>query len=333
MPSRRRPTSVAAAAPNSSSIGGPGTSVPPELVVLVDVMSVPLLDDEELVEVELDVDELVELDDEDPVEVEVAPPVVEVEVEVAPPEVDVEVEVELELELELELEVDVEVEVEVEVEPPPVDEVEPPVEVDPPPVEVVEPPVEVDAPPVEVEVAPPLVVEEPPVEVKVPPVDVTPPVVVVDTETLPPPPKNPPKNPPPKPKPPEPPITVTSLPPPCGEGCGGIGGSGICMGTMASICCSGWAQGTVRLTTRRAVFGSCSLQVAVRITRRFNALGFVRATGLALACLTYWTWLAGASAICTAPPPITAPPAASADNFTSAIRTDISSALFAFSRD
>ena len=62
MPSLRRATSVAAAAPNRSSIGGAGTStggVPPlELVPPDDELEV---DDE--VEDELEVDELVELDE------------------------------------------------------------------------------------------------------------------------------------------------------------------------------------------------------------------------------------------------------------------------------
>ncbi len=53
-------------------------------------------------------------------------------------------------------------------------------------------------------------------------------------------------------------------------------------------------------------------------------------TGLALACLTiftlrYWPCLAGVSATCTAPPPISAHPAAQADSFARAIRTDIGS--------
>ena len=203
-----------------------------------------------------------------------------------------------------------------------------PVEVETPPVEVVEleviPPVVVVLvrPPVELEVLPPEVEEdEPPPEVEV---EVDPPEVVVETTTLPPPPlpppKKPPKNPPPKPNPPEPPITVTSLPPPCGVGIGGSGGNGI--GIIASCCGAGSAQATDLVTTRRICFirGAAG---AVRAILRFIALGF------ALACLTYWTWAAGASATCTAPPPTTAPPAAIADSFTRAIRSDISSALFA----
>jgi hypothetical protein len=51
-------------------------------------------------------------------------------------------------------------------------------------------------------------------------------------------------------------------------------------------------------------------------------------TGAAFACLTiftlrYWPCFAGVSATCTAPPPISAQPAAQADSFARAIRTDI----------
>jgi hypothetical protein len=262
-------------------------------------------------------------------------------------------EVELELELELvtppvEVETlpdDVELELElvtppVLVETPPVEVETPPVEVETPPVEVVElevippvvvvlvrPPVEVDEPPLEVEVEPPVEVK-PPVEVdELPPedeVEVEPPEVVVETTTEPLepplPPKNPPKKPPPKPKPPEPPITVTSPPPPEGVGIGGSCGS---IGSAASaICCgSGVAQLTDLVITRRIFF--CRGAWAVRTTLRFIGLA-------CLACLTYWTWAAGASATCTAPPPTTAPPAAIADNFTRAIRTDIGCAFFCF---
>jgi hypothetical protein len=64
---RRRAKTPAAAAPNSSSIGGAGTSVPPFDVVVVELPE--LVEVDELLEVELDeltlpeVDELV--DDED----------------------------------------------------------------------------------------------------------------------------------------------------------------------------------------------------------------------------------------------------------------------------
>ena len=163
-----------------------------------------------------------------------------------------------------------------------------PVEVETLPDDVVEldvmPPVVVVLvrPPVELEVLPPEVEdEEPPLEVDV---EVEPPEVVVETTTLPPPPlpppKKPPKKPPPKPKPPEPPITVTSLPPPCWVGIGGSGGSGI--GIIASCCGAGAAQATDLVTTRR-IFFMRGAAGAARAILRFIALG------LALACLTYWT--------------------------------------------
>ena len=71
-------------------------------------------------------------------------------------------------------------------------------------------------------------------------------------------------------------------------------------------------------------------QLTWRTILRFITLGATRADDPLLTCFTYRTWAAGASATCTAPPPTTAPPAAIADNFTRAIRTDISSAFFAF---
>jgi hypothetical protein len=230
----------------------------------------------------------------------------------------------------------------VEVETPPVLVETPPVEVETPPVEVVElevtPPVVVVlvSPPVELEVEPPEVeLEEPPVEVDDPPleveVEVEPPDVVVETTTLPPPlpplpPKKPPKKPPPKPRPPEPPIRTGSLPPPEGAGMGGSCGS-IGSAFNASGCTAGAAQETVLVTTRRIFFMRGA--GAVRAILRFTTLAFALA---GLACFTYWTCAAGASATWTAPPPTTAPPAATADNFTRAIRTDISSAFFASGR-
>ena len=238
-----------------------------------------------------------------------------------------------------------------EVETPPVEVDTPPVEVETPPVEVDTPPVEVVlelvippvvvvlvSPPVEVEVDPPVEVK-PPVEVELEPpddeveppdveVEVEPPEVVVETTTLPLlpplPPKNPPKKPPPKPNPPEPPITTgPPSPPPEGIGiCGNCGRTGMAI----AICCgsAAGAQLTVLVTTRRMRFILRGSAAAVR-----TILRLATRAGAALACLTYCTLAAGASATCTAPPPTTAPPAARADNFTSAIRTDISSALFA----
>jgi len=167
---RLRAISPAAAAPNSITMGGAGTSVPP-----VEVPGSPFDPPLEL-DVDEEVEELVELEVEDDVldDVEVLPPKLDDddEVEVLTPPVDVETPP-----------VDVEtppVEVEtppVDVETPPVDvEVEtPPVDVDTPPdvLEVLEPPVDVDElePPVDV-LSPPVEVLEPPDEVLDPPVDV-----------------------------------------------------------------------------------------------------------------------------------------------------------------
>ncbi len=55
-------------------------------------------------------------------------------------------------------------------------------------------------------------------------------------------------------------------------------------------------------------------------------LGIRRRAGRAtFACLSLWYWVVSAciSATCTAPPPITAQPAAQADNFAMAVRIDI----------
>lgn len=69
---RRRPKTAAAARPNSTIIGGAGTSWPPDVLLLDEV------DDEELLEVELE-DEVLLLEEplllEDPVEVPVDVPV------------------------------------------------------------------------------------------------------------------------------------------------------------------------------------------------------------------------------------------------------------------
>ena len=150
--SRRRPNTAAAAAPNSRITGGAGTSWPPlELLVVPPVELEPVLEDEELV------DELP--DPPDDVELVVLTPPVELEVE--PPEDEDEL---LEVELLPEEEL---------LEPP---EVAPldvaPLEVAPPEVELLpdedeeelEPPLEVedDDPPDE----PPLVVECPPLVVE-----------------------------------------------------------------------------------------------------------------------------------------------------------------------
>lgn len=136
-----------------------------------------------------------------------------------------------------------------------------------------------------------MVVVDPPVLVD--PLPLVDPLVVVEMTTMPPPPllppKNPPKNPPPKPKPPEPPITVTSLPPPWGVGISGRDGKATAIGTMANCCCIGVAQGTVRLMTRRACLTVNLAQETVRMIRRFSTRGLDCTAVRTLACLTYWT--------------------------------------------
>ena len=226
---------------------------------------------------------------------------------------------------------------------PPVEVETPPVEVDTPPVLVETPPVDVETPPVvEVELIPPVLVETPPVVVELPPLEVDdelppvevelaiPPVVVLVTTTEPPlllePPKKPPKKPPPKPKPPLPPtITVWPPLPPSGIGC--CGNCGI-IGTAATAICGACWQVVVRVTTRVILRFLAGWTLATRTAAlRFTTLGLV-VWAERLACLTYCVWAAGASAMWTAPPPATAPPAVNNATFARAIRTDISSALF-----
>jgi hypothetical protein len=111
---------------------------------------------------------------------------------------------------------------------------------------------------------------------------------VVEITTVPPPlppPKNPPKKPPPKPKPPDPPITATSLAPAAGAGMGGKAGKGI--GTIASCCCTGAAQAAGLVITRRIFFIGRGPAGVERAILRFIALGWTRAAGPLLACLTY----------------------------------------------
>jgi hypothetical protein len=265
-------------------------------------------------------DELVE----DEVLVETLPELELVVVEVMPP-VDVDVE---------EPPVDVDVDeppVEVEVDDPPVDVEEPPVdvEVDEPPVDVEEPPVEVEEPPVEVDVpvlelslsmsmstlTPPEdePLEEPDVE----------PVVVEEITTLPlpppPPPKKPPKKPPPNPPSGPPPITTGTPPPPLTTGCGGAGGMyGAGSGTIAICGCSQQVR-LITLRTRRVSRGASARRTARR--------GFASLTSLTCFTERYWPCWAGASATWTAPPPTMAQPAAQAESFARAVRTDISSSL------
>lgn len=183
-------------------------------------------------------------------------------------------------------------------------------------------------PDVEVETLPE-VVETPPVVVVVvltSPLELVPPVVVEVMTTLPPPPpppppKKPPKKPPPKPPIGPPPITTGAPPPPppeTGMGAGGMYGGG--SGTIA-IC--GWSQ-QVRLMilrTRRVVRG-CSL----RTTRAAGRLAGCAV--LAILSLRYSVVFVWVSATWTAPPPMIAQPAAQADSFARAIRTDMICALF-----
>lgn len=220
-------------------------------------------------------------------------------------------------------------EVDVEVETPPVELVTAPEEVDTPPVLVETPPVVVELPPDEVEVEPPVVVR-PPVEleeeVEPPEEEVEPPLVVELITTLPPldppPPKKPPKKPPPQP-PTGPPPTTTGTPPPLASmGCCGRGRKGAGVAIRAI---SGWAGAQVRVvvTTRR-------MRLVLRGAALATRCAVWRLAVAPLAALAYWTWAAGASATWTAPPPTSAPPAAQADNFARAIRTDISVALCCF---
>jgi len=262
---RRRPASVAAAAPNSSSIGGAGTSVggPPELVVDEPWCHPPVEDEvDEDVEEELEVDDELEVEDDDevltlPEEVETLPELVEVEVEMLPDEVLVEL---------------------------------------PPVLVLVDPPeLEVDPPEVEVE---PVLVE----------------VMTTCPPELPPPPKNPPKNPPPPPQPP-PPITTGAPPPDERTGCGGSGGS---IGIAAMAICGAGSQVVVRVMTRRMRFTCLG---AAAMCRRARTGALACAT---LACFTYSGLPGlGLSATCTAPPPMSAPPAAYTASFAMAVRTDI----------
>jgi hypothetical protein len=327
---RRRANTAAAPAPNRISIGGAGTSWPPVLVVdpVLPVEPVlPVLD-----EVLDEVDELVLLEVDEDVDPVDPPEVAPLDVEVEPPE--------------LLLEDD---------EPPEEEELLPELpwlelpwlelpwlELPPwqslpglqyggfPPVLPPEEDDELDEEEEldeddEEELDPPLLVEvEPPdVEVEPPDVEVEPPEVVVETTMLPPlepppPPKKPPKKPPPNPPSPPPPITIGIPPPSATIGCGG--GGGMYCGT-ATIAISGCSQHSVFLMTRRIFLVSFGVSafLTTRLTGFFTSL-----------TLRYWVSAAGFSAMWTAPPPTTAAPAATADNFARAIRTDISMLSFAF---
>lgn len=89
-------------------------------------------------------------------------------------------------------------------------------------------------------------------------------------------------------------------------------------GTMATCGCS--QQVRLMILRTRLVVRGCSLRTS-------------RLTGLAgcavFANLSLWYWVVAdwVSATWTAPPPIIAQPAAQADNFARAIRTDISDTL------
>lgn len=307
---------AAAAAPNSTSIGGAGTSVggPPEVLVEVEVeppVEVEVddevedeVDDEVELDVELEVELLVE-DDED-VDEEVL-----LEVETLPELVEVELEVETFPELVETLPELVDVELEVETLPELVETLP----------ELVEVEVEMLPELVELELPPELVLVLPPDELDEPPEVLVEPVLVEVITTLPPeelpPPKNPPKKPPPNP-PPQPPPMTTGVPPPPPV-CGGSGGS-IGIAAMA-ICGAGSQVVVVRVMTRRMRF---TLRGAAAM--RWARWGMTRLSrgAATLACFTYCGFVVlGASATCTAPPPSNAPPAAVAASFTMAVRTDI----------
>lgn len=341
---RRRAIRPAAAAPNSMTIGGAGTSVPP-----LEPPSPPFDPPLEL-EVDEEDDELVELDVDDDVldDVEVLPPKLEDDddVDVLTPPVDVETPP-----------VDVETPP-VEVETPPVDvEVEtPPVDVETPPdvLEVLEPPVDVDEldppddvlePPDETSISmlmPPLLELEPldvftfpldelmlPPELFITPPDVDDMLPLDEMTTVPllpppPPPENPPKKPPPKPppKPPEPPITTGTPPPPPPPSKGAAGMKGTGMGGMpwlATVTTVGVHVDAVVVVVRTTL--------RTRFTLRTGALCAI-SRALCFFLTTLWTCAGGVSATCIAPPPINAPPQVQAHNFAKAMRTDIISTFF-----
>ena len=234
---------------------------------------------------------------------------------------------------------------------PPVLVLTPPVLVETPPVEVVLPPVLL--PPVLVEVEPPEVDEEPLVELsisimmplvvpEVPPDEVV--VVVVLTLApllLPPPPlppKKPPKNPPPKPpEPPDPPtITVCPPPPPRTGACGNAGrGKPIAAISYSpqvpSACITPLMHSrSIVRRIRRCSRGARGISRRAVIGR---SLMSISSPGTPPPFLN-WTTAACGSAICTAPPPTTTPPAAAATSFARAIRTDmgnLSSAIWEMS--
>lgn len=199
-----------------------------------------------------------------------------------------------------------------------------------PPVEVVVVVVEV-MPPVDVEVdvlvLPPEVELLPDVEL-LPEVELLPVVLMLMSPPPVLPPKKPPKKPPPKPppQPPEPPITVTppELPPEIG-GCGGSGGrygTGVIARAKQVLpsgpSCSPGAHSSGRSITRR-------IRLTFLGTRRFSLTSlsvFSPFTDLMVV-----TSADCGSATWTAPPTSSVPPAAMADNFARAIRTDMGFSL------
>ncbi len=306
MARRLRATRVAAAAPNSRTIGGAGTGTPP-----LELDEEPPLEEAELAEEALDALEALEADDPKLLDPPVAPlleallaedaeeallaelpelPVLVLELSWggrcgrcgrsrrsgrSPPEALHELDLELALLAQLAL-------------------------------------LALDEPPVEVEVEPP--------EVEVEPPDVETVIVVLPPVELPPT-KLPLKKPAPKPLPkPEPPPITIGTPPLAllATATGGGGGAGMNIGgTMVRVvvtCGAGAAQATrrtVRRTTRRCL-------------DRARRTGTVRA----FAWLTRVGRGGGFSIAWTAPPPMIAPPQVQAQSFARAILTDMISILF-----
>lgn len=291
----------------------PVDELPVDEVMLPEVLQHPPDDELELDEEELDDDELDELDDELeatlpdelvtlPEDEVTLPELVETlpDDEVTLPELD-----------EVELVTLPEV---VELEMFPLD-----VEVDEPPL----PPelVEVDEPVVELSISISMLM--PDVVPLVPDVlDEPDVVVVVDRSMLaepppPLPPKNPPKKPPPKPppKPPDPPITTAWPPPPplMRWPCSGSGRAG-----SGRAITSG--SGSTSITRRMRRVSRCGRRRST--TRRALWLSFTSTSCGWLSDL-YETVAACGSATCTAPPAISAVPAAAADNFARANLIDM----------
>lgn len=175
-----------------------------------------------------------------------------------------------------------------------------------PPVEVDD---ELDEPPDDEETLP----LEPPDEVEL---EVDPPLELeVDDTTIPldppplPPKKPPAKNPPPKPPPQPPPITAGGAAGPVLASISGAGGSGTGGDWVETVTTVGAHVGIGGALTRVRAATRCTGRRLTGLAATFFLLNSVR--GLAF------------SATCTAPPPITAPPAVNAASFAKAIRTDM----------